>query len=103
MSPPRRHRCIDCQGPCSRGSTRCKRCAARRATVAQGRVLVPGVPRDEDYRPSIVELARVERLLRRLRLLRRYRRRGLTVEETWSQAPLPVDQEYAVVGEASRP
>jgi hypothetical protein len=97
MSPPRRYRCVDCQEPCSRGSERCKRCAARRATVAQGKVLVSGVPRDEDYRPTGVELARVARLLRHLRAVRRYRRRGLTVEETWSQHPLPVDQEYATV------
>jgi len=97
MSRPRRYRCVDCQGPCSRGSGRCKRCAARRATVASGRALEPGVPRDEDYRPSVMELARVERLLRRLRAARRQTRRHLNVEEIWAQSPLPVDQVYAVL------
>jgi len=62
--------------------------------------LEPGVPRDEDYRPTRGELVRVACLLRRLQAQRRFTRRPLTVEEIWAQAPLPVDQEYAVVAVA---
>lgn len=95
MLKKRRYDCQDCHGVCSRDSGRCKRCAAKHRAVKEGRPLVVGVSRDEDYRPTASELARVERQLARLAAQRRFTRRPLTTEEIWSRCPTPVDEEYA--------
>jgi len=95
LTKKRRYYCHDCKGVCSRGHDRCKGCAAKHRAVSEGRPLVVGVSRDEDYRPTVAELVTVERKLQRLQARRRYTRRPLTVEEIWSQQGLPVDQEYA--------
>lgn len=97
-----RPRCQDCQAPCSRHAVRCRRCAAKAATRLRGHRLLARPSRDEDYRPTDADLARVERQLRRLEQLRRYHRRALTVEETWAQRTVPVDQAYTVVAGVTR-
>ena len=90
-----RYYCVDCHGACSRGCDRCKSCAAKHRAVTEGRALVVGVPRDEDYRPTAAELRRVARQIARLEARRRLTRRTLTVEDIWSRCPLPADEEYA--------
>lgn len=95
MTRKTRYYCVDCHGACSRGCARCKRCAAKQRAVNEGRVLVVGVSRDEDYRPTAAELRRVARQLARLEARRRVTPRRLTAEDIWSRCPLPADEEYA--------